>query len=79
MINLPAQYSNTPMADGALNLSTAQNQNSASAQSRNTPVEPQTPNRVSSPEQIASALKSQQGASGAATPTSMGYLLDVRA
>ncbi|MGC8697077.1 MAG: hypothetical protein ACP5Q0_01275 [Halothiobacillus sp.] len=79
MINLPTQYSNTALADEALNFAAAQNQNTAAALSRNTPVEPQTPNRVSSPEQIASALKSQQGASGVATAGSMGYLLDVRA
>jgi hypothetical protein len=79
MINLPTQYSNTPIADGALNFAAAQNPNAASAQSRNTPVEPQTPNRVSSPEQIASALKAEPSASGVATAGSMGYLLDVRA
>ncbi|MHB9020471.1 MAG: hypothetical protein ACYC3A_01390 [Halothiobacillus sp.] len=79
MINLPNQYSNTPVADGALNLATAQNQNFASAQTRNTPVAAQTPNRVSSPEQIAAARQGQQGISGIADASNTGHLLDVRA
>ncbi|MHB8920107.1 MAG: hypothetical protein ACYC3N_03620 [Halothiobacillus sp.] len=84
MINLPNQYSNTPIADGALNLATAQNQNFASAQTRNTPVAAQTPNRqtpnrVSSPEQIAAARQGQQGISGIADASNTGHLLDVRA
>ncbi|HQT42450.1 MAG TPA: hypothetical protein PLD79_00555 [Halothiobacillus sp.] len=79
MINLPNQYSNTPVADGALSLATAQNRNFASAQTRNTPVAAQTPNRISSPEQIAAARQGQQGISNAADTRNIGYLLDVRA
>lgn len=77
MINLPASYTNTSVADGALNLTTSQNQNFSSAQTRNTPVEPQTPNRVSSPEQVAAAVKNPSSSGAAAS--SAGALLDVRA
>lgn len=77
MINLHASYSNTPVADGALGLTASQNPNFSSAQTRNMPVEPQTPNRASSPEQIAAAVKSPT--SNSVTANSTGSLLDVRA
>lgn len=77
MINLPANYTNTPVADGALDLTINQNPNFSSAQTRNMPVEPQTPNRVSSPEQVAAAVKNPPSLDGTAKPA--GSLLDVRA
>ncbi|MDA3877488.1 MAG: hypothetical protein PF483_10420 [Halothiobacillus sp.] len=57
MMTSPLSYANTPVADGALTPSNSQNPNYPSAQTRNAPVEPQTPNRVSSPEQVASAAR----------------------
>lgn len=77
MINLHASYTNTPLADGALDLTANQNPNFSSAQTRNMPVEPQTPNRVSSPEQVAAAVKNPSSNDVAAH--SSGTLLDVRA
>jgi hypothetical protein len=77
MINLPASYTNAPVADGALDLTANQNPNFSSAQTRNMPVEPQTPNRVSSPEQVAAAVKNPSSNEVAAKST--GDLLDVRA
>jgi hypothetical protein len=77
MINLHASYTNTPLADGALDLTANQNPNFSSAQTRNMPVEPQTPNRVSSPEQIAAAVKNPSSSDVSAH--SSGTLLDVRA
>ena len=77
MINLHASYTNTPVADGALDLTANQNPNFSSAQTRNMPVEPQTPNRVSTPEQVAAAVKN--ATSNGVTANSTGSLLDVRA
>ena len=77
MINLQPSYTNTPVADGALDLTANQNPNFSSAQTRNMPVEPQTPNRVSSPEQIAAAVTNPTARNGTANST--GSLLDVRA
>ncbi|MBD3815219.1 MAG: hypothetical protein IE913_01905 [Halothiobacillus sp.] len=77
MINVQPVYTNTPLADGALDLTANQNPNFSSAQTRNMPVEPQTPNRVSSPEQVAAAVKNPT--SNGVTANSTGSLLDVRA
>lgn len=77
MINVQPAYTNTPLADGALDLTANQNPNFSSAQTRNMPVEPQTPNRVSSPEQVAAAVKNPT--SNGVTANSTGSLLDVRA
>ncbi|WP_298218792.1 hypothetical protein [Halothiobacillus sp.] len=77
MINLHASYTNTPIADGALVLTANQNPNFSSAQTRNMPVEQQTPNRVSSPEQVAAAVKNPTPKGVNANST--GSLLDVRA
>lgn len=79
MINLSATYTNTPVADGALDIAANRNPNFSTAQTRNMPVEPQTPNRVSSPEQVASALKNQPSATQASPSATTGSLLDVRA
>lgn len=76
MINVQTSYINTPVADGALGLAANQNPNFSSAQTRNMPVEPQTPNRVSSPEQVAAAM--DRPASSDASTRSTGTLLDVR-
>lgn len=77
MINLQPVYTNTAVADGALDVTTNQNPNFGSAQTRNIPVEPQTPNRVSSPEQVAQAVANPSSEPmSAKTP---GALLDVRA
>jgi len=77
MINVHASYNNTPVADGALDLTSNQNPNFSSAQTRNMPVEPQTPNRIASPEQVATAASSLS--SNDIGSNSPGALLDVRA
>lgn len=77
MNTLPLGYTNTPVADGALTPSNSQNPNYPSAQTRNAPVEPQTPYRVSSPEQVAAAA--QQSGSTLQTGQPTGHLVNVHA
>lgn len=76
MMTPPLGYSNTPIADGALTPSNSQNPNYPSAQTRNAPVEPQTPYRVSSPEQVAAAAHQSTAPFVAQAP---GQLVDVHA
>jgi len=76
MINVQPAYTNTPLADGALDLTANQNPNFSSAQTRNMPVEPQTPNRLSSPEQVAAAISNPSPNDKSTDST--GTLLDVR-
>lgn len=76
MMTPSLSYANTPVADGALTPSNSQNPNYPSAQTRNAPVEPQTPYRVSSPEQVAAAARQSAPPFVGQLP---GQLVDVHA